>query len=267
MCACRGSDPAVLQWTDVLDRFCTDEFGVKTRQYHCCRQQGAARRRCFAQGPDAIATTAVVTVRDPIAEPPFPPGEPTAANMGNICGLRGLRPGPPGPSGPSGPRVRLRLRLEREYSRCCRNGSLACAHDAVSARAGVDTGGQGGTQGFGKRTQVFGRDPGVQGITHVSRGDPGIWGRRPRWLQAGGPKHLGRGPSHPGKGPRCLGGTQACGVSPRCLGQGGGNPGVQEGPRHPGKGPRCPGAPTDATPPCPHSGGRGWSGSAGRRQR
>ncbi|NXJ57704.1 ECM1 protein, partial [Spizaetus tyrannus] len=29
-------------WTDVLDRFCTDEFGVKTRQYHCCRQQGAA---------------------------------------------------------------------------------------------------------------------------------------------------------------------------------------------------------------------------------
>ncbi|XP_010563918.1 extracellular matrix protein 1 isoform X1 [Haliaeetus albicilla] len=117
-------------WTDVLDRFCTDEFGVKTRQYHCCRQQGAARRRCFAQGSDAIAASAVVTVWDPVAEPPFPPGEPTAANMGNICGLRGLRPGPPGPSGPSGPRVRLRLRLEREYSRCCRNGSLTCAHDA-----------------------------------------------------------------------------------------------------------------------------------------
>ncbi|NWX09449.1 ECM1 protein, partial [Caloenas nicobarica] len=29
-------------WTDVLDDFCTDEFGVKTRQFHCCRQEGAA---------------------------------------------------------------------------------------------------------------------------------------------------------------------------------------------------------------------------------
>ncbi|NWU38706.1 ECM1 protein, partial [Hylia prasina] len=29
-------------WTDVLDEFCTDEFGVKTRQFHCCRQHGAA---------------------------------------------------------------------------------------------------------------------------------------------------------------------------------------------------------------------------------
>ncbi|XP_050768308.1 extracellular matrix protein 1 [Gymnogyps californianus] len=120
-------------WMDVLDGFCTDEFGVKTRQFHCCRQHGAARRRCFAQGPDAIteaAATAVVAVWDPVAEPPFPPGEPTAANMGNICQLRGLRPGPPGPSGRSGPRVRLRLRLERDYGRCCRNGSLACAQDA-----------------------------------------------------------------------------------------------------------------------------------------
>ncbi|NXX49378.1 ECM1 protein, partial [Tricholaema leucomelas] len=29
-------------WTEVLDDFCADEFGVKTRQFHCCRQQGAA---------------------------------------------------------------------------------------------------------------------------------------------------------------------------------------------------------------------------------
>ncbi|NXC23413.1 ECM1 protein, partial [Corythaeola cristata] len=29
-------------WTDVLDGFCTDEFGVKTRQFHCCRRHGAA---------------------------------------------------------------------------------------------------------------------------------------------------------------------------------------------------------------------------------
>ncbi|KAM6112556.1 extracellular matrix protein 1 [Phoenicopterus ruber ruber] len=121
-------------WTEVLDGFCTDEFGVKTRQFHCCHRHGTARRRCFTQGLDAIVAAAtaeaaavVVTAWDPTGEPPFPPGEPTAANMGNICGLRGLRPGP---TGPSGPRVRLRLRLERDYGRCCRNGSLTCARNA-----------------------------------------------------------------------------------------------------------------------------------------
>ncbi|NWH67454.1 ECM1 protein, partial [Geococcyx californianus] len=29
-------------WTEVLDGFCDDEFGVKTRQFHCCRQRGTA---------------------------------------------------------------------------------------------------------------------------------------------------------------------------------------------------------------------------------
>ncbi|NXJ12120.1 ECM1 protein, partial [Odontophorus gujanensis] len=29
-------------WTDVLDTFCEDEFGVKTRQFHCCHRHGAA---------------------------------------------------------------------------------------------------------------------------------------------------------------------------------------------------------------------------------
>ncbi|KAM6039357.1 LOW QUALITY PROTEIN: extracellular matrix protein 1 [Chlamydotis macqueenii] len=133
---CRHHTPlpcARRAWTDVLDGFCTDEFGVKTRQFHCCRQKGAARRRCFAQGPDAVlaqATAAAAIAWDPAGEPPFPPGEPTPANMGNICGLRRLRPGAPGPDGPDGPRVRLRLRLERDYGRCCRNESLACARDA-----------------------------------------------------------------------------------------------------------------------------------------
>ncbi|XP_075580655.1 extracellular matrix protein 1 [Pelecanus crispus] len=126
-------------WKEVLDGFCTDEFSVKTRQFHCCRQHGTARRHCFTQAPDTIAAAeaaaaeaaaAAVATWDPASEPPFPPGEPTVANMGNICGLRALRPGPPGPGGPSGPRVHLRLRLERDYGRCCRNGSLACAHNA-----------------------------------------------------------------------------------------------------------------------------------------
>ncbi|XP_027558608.1 uncharacterized protein LOC113977032 [Neopelma chrysocephalum] len=141
-------------WTDVLDGFCTDEFGVKTRQFHCCRRHGAARRRCFAQETPAPAwdpNTAwdTKTAWNLVTEPPFPPGEPTAANLGNICGLRELRPGPPGPGAPSGPRVRLRVRLEREFGRCCRNESLSCAHSAVMAEGAesVLPGGVGGEDG------------------------------------------------------------------------------------------------------------------------
>ncbi|CAM9997309.1 unnamed protein product [Bubo scandiacus] len=54
-------------WTEVLDDFCTDEFGVKTRQFHCCRRHDAARRRCFAQGPSGATAeaAAIVTARDP----------------------------------------------------------------------------------------------------------------------------------------------------------------------------------------------------------
>ncbi|XP_068518858.1 LOW QUALITY PROTEIN: extracellular matrix protein 1 [Anas acuta] len=121
-------------WTDVLDSFCDDEFGVKTRQFHCCRRHGAARRRCFTDAT-AAATAAThvtqvteVTVWDVAHEPSFPPGEPTAANMDNICRLRGLRPGP---RGLPGPRARFHTRLERDFGRCCDNGTgLACARAA-----------------------------------------------------------------------------------------------------------------------------------------
>ncbi|XP_030320957.1 extracellular matrix protein 1 [Calypte anna] len=134
-------------WTAVLDGFCTDEFGVKTRQFHCCHHRGAARRRCFARsaressggGSAGVVTpgpSSIVTSWDPWAAlPSFPPGEPTRNNLGNICGLWGLRPGTPGPTGNlpgtlSHPRVRLSLRLEREFGRCCRNQSLPCAQQA-----------------------------------------------------------------------------------------------------------------------------------------
>ncbi|XP_035427006.1 extracellular matrix protein 1 [Cygnus atratus] len=130
---CRRPSPlpcARRAWTDVLDGFCDDEFGVKTRQFHCCRRHGAARRRCFADAT-AAATAATqiteVTVWDVSSEPSFPPGEPTATNMDNICRLRGLRPGP---RGLPGPRARFHTRLERDFGRCCHNASLECAHAA-----------------------------------------------------------------------------------------------------------------------------------------
>lgn len=174
-----GSDPTVPQWKDVLDGFCTDEFGVKTRQYHCCRRQDAARRRCFIQAAEAGAAEAAafVTSWDPAVEPPFPPGEPTATNMGNICGLRGLRPGP---NSRSGPRVRMQQRLEHDYGRCCRNGNLTCAHDAVSA---------GGTQGGG------------------GGGDRGWGGQRGTQAAREGSKAFGKGPKFPGRDPSFQEGT------------------------------------------------------------
>lgn len=155
----------VPQWLDVLDDFCADEFGVKTRQFHCCRQAGAARRRCFARGPDAVAAaaandppTAVLTDWD-VPAPPFPPGEPTATNWGNICGFSGLRRSLPGPSGPRG---RMSLRLEREFGRCCRNQSLDCARRAVSdAGTRGDTGGREGPRRPGRNMCCLGWDPWV----------------------------------------------------------------------------------------------------------
>ncbi|XP_048785298.1 LOW QUALITY PROTEIN: extracellular matrix protein 1 [Lagopus muta] len=117
-------------WTDVLDTFCEDEFGVKTRQFHCCHQHGAARRRCFAKatvGTTEIAEITEITLLEPVVVPSFPPGEPTPANMENICRLRGLRPSP---KGLPGPRARFHSRLERDFGRCCHNSSLECAHTA-----------------------------------------------------------------------------------------------------------------------------------------
>lgn len=177
------------QWTEVLDGFCTEEFGVKTRQFHCCRRHGAARRRCFAQasagaGAAVAATkaTARVTTWDLVVEPPFPPGEPTATNIGNICRLRALRPGPVGPRGSSGPRGRMRLRLEREYGRCCRNASLACAHHAVSDAAGAwgargNAGSEEGQGWQGGTPDAWGGDQGGLRMTQVLRERP----RRPGW--------------------------------------------------------------------------------------
>lgn len=131
---CRRQSPlpcARRAWTDVLDAFCDDEFGVKTRQFHCCRRHGAARRRCFTDATAAATTVttqlAEVTVWDVSSEPSFPPGEPTAANMDNICRLLGLRPGP---RGLPGPRARFHTRLERDFGRCCHNASLECARAA-----------------------------------------------------------------------------------------------------------------------------------------
>ncbi|XP_032305052.1 extracellular matrix protein 1 [Coturnix japonica] len=117
-------------WTDVLDTFCEDEFGVKTRQFHCCHRHGAARRRCFVDA--TVSTTEIteiteITVFEPVLVPSFPPGEPNVANMENICLLRGLRPSP---KGLPAPRARFHSRLERDFGRCCHNSSLECAHTA-----------------------------------------------------------------------------------------------------------------------------------------
>ncbi|NXS62302.1 ECM1 protein, partial [Brachypteracias leptosomus] len=73
------------------------------RPFHCCRQHGAGRRRCFTRHAASVAIAATVAaiqapeatlpLWEPGERPPFPPGEPTLDNMGNICGFRGLRLG------------------------------------------------------------------------------------------------------------------------------------------------------------------------------
>lgn len=172
--------PLSTQWTDVLDTFCEDEFGVKTRQFHCCHRLGAERRRCFADATVAtaeITEITEITVFEPMVVPSFPPGEPTAANMENICRLRGLRPSP---RGLPGARARFHSRLERDFGRCCHNSSLECAHAAVSWGWGGPGGGR----------ELWGGYKGGWGVIGVVRGWPSgrggeTGGWRVRWRSGG----------------------------------------------------------------------------------
>ncbi|CAM9122192.1 unnamed protein product [Bubo scandiacus] len=93
-------------WTEVLDDFCTDEFGVKTRQFHCCRRHDAARRRCFAQGPSGATAeaAAIVTARDPPRRAALPARRAHRRQHGQYLRVTGAAPpAPPAPAGPLRP--------------------------------------------------------------------------------------------------------------------------------------------------------------------
>ncbi|XP_043935845.1 extracellular matrix protein 1 [Protopterus annectens] len=117
-------------WDSALKAFCEEEFAIKTRHYHCCKENKSSERAaCFekaAPSPnydlrssDVAATenkdehVVEVTIEGPLCmmsadkcikhihmkgrKPTFPgisfpPGEPTHSNLKNICKLQKLRP-------------------------------------------------------------------------------------------------------------------------------------------------------------------------------
>ncbi|XP_054854629.1 extracellular matrix protein 1 [Eublepharis macularius] len=142
-------------WSHVLEQFCTTEFSVKTRPYHCCKLEGASKDRCFANrapfpnynyaGDEAQPSTCahgdpsrcksedlVSTRKLPAIS--FPPGKPNDANIKNICKLRKFRPVylastlPKSGFGWFVRQARAINRLETEFKKCCRKEDVSCAH-------------------------------------------------------------------------------------------------------------------------------------------
>uniref|UniRef100_A0A8D2IK54 Extracellular matrix protein 1 n=2 Tax=Varanus komodoensis TaxID=61221 RepID=A0A8D2IK54_VARKO len=130
-------------WLAVLEQFCKAEYATKTRPYHCCKQSGAGRERCFAdEAPFPEYDFAKKKSRgcpDPSrcgAALSFPPGEPSGANIRNLCKLRRFRPTYPASSLPKSyfgwfvRQARAVNRMESAFKKCCRPEDAGCAHQA-----------------------------------------------------------------------------------------------------------------------------------------
>lgn len=159
---------AVEGWKNTLDNFCTEEFSVKARHYHCCKESGSQRETCFsnnAPNPSYIMSAALQVISEDSAAvgsprnievcPPnapkcqentdsrykmsdlaFPPGEPKSSNIQNICKLRKYRPLytdnllPHSGFGHYRRRAEAIQRMEGEFKKCCKTDDVACAHSA-----------------------------------------------------------------------------------------------------------------------------------------
>lgn len=154
-------------WKNGIDNFCTDEFSVKTRHYHCCKKRDVERETCFrdeAPNPNYISSAPLMEVGSadiPILPGPrslklcsshspkcvnnpenkyrlsdlaFPPGEPKSSNIENICKLRKFRPVyvdnklPKSGYGHYVRRAKAIYRAESEFKKCCKTEDLGCAH-------------------------------------------------------------------------------------------------------------------------------------------
>ncbi|KAL1259136.1 hypothetical protein QQF64_009713 [Cirrhinus molitorella] len=154
-------------WKKSLSAYCTQEFGIKTSHYHCCKKSGNARWSCFDKegihssyqvfsevsdsdtskkirgfkyNPTAckgslVASPKALMKQTEVPNISFPPGRPDSSNIGHICGHRKIRPRYMPKCLPRtgyGWLVRQSKAinvLEKEYNQCCKvkRGDQRCA--------------------------------------------------------------------------------------------------------------------------------------------
>lgn len=160
LCFDHSSFPILPQWSDALNKFCSAEFSVKTKVFHCCKKaKSATRERCFVsespfpnydfkdtrdgdtQGEAsdcASGTPSGCKTAEKLPAISFPPGEPSDANIKNICQLRKFRPYyspnalPQTGFGWFERQARAVNRIESEFKKCCRKEDASCARKGVS---------------------------------------------------------------------------------------------------------------------------------------
>ncbi|KAI5106242.1 extracellular matrix protein 1 isoform X2, partial [Silurus meridionalis] len=153
-------------WEKSLANFCNEEFSIKTRHYHCCKQNGQERWDCFKEeAPDPLYQPIVLgdevpitlpsTIQDfdfnpsickmtSISEKPvtmlpisFPPGRPNSGNFRPICVFRKYRPHYSTDCLPHKGYERFSYRLktinglEKSFRQCCKekNDGQRCAEE------------------------------------------------------------------------------------------------------------------------------------------
>ncbi|XP_060778000.1 extracellular matrix protein 1 [Neoarius graeffei] len=97
-------------WKKSLSAFCENEFTIKTRHYHCCKENGPAKWDCFEKEASdtsyrpstvqsfdfdpkscqkiSISEVAGSTMKESIININFPPGRPNSANIVPLCAFR-----------------------------------------------------------------------------------------------------------------------------------------------------------------------------------
>ncbi|XP_063803228.1 extracellular matrix protein 1 isoform X2 [Pseudophryne corroboree] len=161
---------AVEVWKNSMDNFCTAEFTVKTRHYHCCKWYGSEREACFSnEAPNPSYDTPTMGMLQEARDVPdlgdlgvleaiepcppnsptcqdikkkpglaFPPGKPKSSNIQNICKLGKYRLHTDKALSQRGygfptysPRQTKAInRLEKEYKKCCKRNDEACTQSA-----------------------------------------------------------------------------------------------------------------------------------------